>query len=201
MQSIRVGRRIRAWPTSSTRRVLPASPRVSSSHIKTSSLTSNQIMSDYFPVPRKCPAGTDHCRVVAALLSRLGVDARNLLPSGDPTARGVTEPGVVLATTSPLDAVACQQSSGILQRTQSRFRLGGAKNIRRTTWPGMISGTCWRSINGSERIHPATIARFIERFARFNLSETRHTTVLRTRGGNGVRGDFQGGTAAQYGAL
>ena len=124
------------------------------------------------PRPRKCPAGTDHYRVVAALLSRHGVDARNLLPSGEPTARGVTEPGVVLATTSPLDAVACQQSSGIFQRTQSRFRLGGAKNIRRTTWPGMISGMCWRSTTAANEYTPATIARFSERFARFNLSES-----------------------------
>ncbi len=112
---------------------------------RTSSVTSHQVMSDILPVPRKCPAGPDHYRVVAALLSRHGVDARNRLPSGDPAQRGVTEPRVVLATTGPLDAVACQQSPGIHQRTQSRFRLGGAKNIRRTTWPGMISGTCWRS--------------------------------------------------------
>ena len=40
-----------------------------------------------------------------------------------------------------------------------------------TTWPGSISGTCISILNGSERVQPATLQRFAERFARFNLQD------------------------------
>ena len=41
-----------------------------------------------------------------------------------------------------------------------------------TTWPGLIWATCWASSTAAERVHAATIGRFTERFARFNLPDT-----------------------------
>ena len=44
-----------------------------------------------------------------------------------------------------------------------------------TTWPGLISADVLHILSGSERVQPATLKRFAERFARFNL----HAKALR----------------------
>ena len=57
-----------------------------------------------------------------------------------------------------------------LRRTsRSNWRCDGR---RMTTWPGWIWAMCWSSSTEVERIHAATIRRFSERFARFNLPDT-----------------------------
>ena len=38
-----------------------------------------------------------------------------------------------------------------------------------TTWPGLTSAACRNILSGAERVQPATLQRFAERFARFNL--------------------------------
>ena len=40
-----------------------------------------------------------------------------------------------------------------------------------TTWPGLISANVLSILNGSERVQPATLRRFTERFASFNLQD------------------------------
>ena len=73
--------------------------------------------------------------------------------------------------------------------TEFRFRIGGAKDLRRGHGRARSRATCTSSVNGSERVHPATLKRFTERFARFNLPDTRDTAVLWDGGSNGVRDD------------
>ena len=62
---------------------------------------------------------------------------------------------------------------------------------------GIDLGGVLAIINGAERVHPATIKRFNERFARFNLKENGDTTVLRTRRGHLVCGGSQDGPAGE----
>ena len=52
-------------------------------------------------------------------------------------------------------------------------------------------------LSGSERVHPTTLKRFNERFARFNLPESCDPALVWARGSNGLRGDEQVGTTGQ----
>ena len=79
------------------------------------------------------------------------------------------EPGVVPAATSPVDAHAGQQSSCVLRRHRTSPSTWRHAKYRTTTWPGLISGGVSTILSGSERVQPATLQRFADRFARFNL--------------------------------
>ena len=50
-------------------------------------------------------------------------------------------------------------------------------------------------INGAERVQPATLQRFAERFARFNLRPEGVTALVWARGGHAVRGDPRMGSS------
>ena len=147
--------RIRAWPTSSTRRVRPASRPVSSSRIKTSSANFEQALSDYFRRFRKCPAGPDHVVSWLPFYHDMGLMLGIGVPLVRPTQRGVTEPDVVPATTGPLDAVACHKyPSHSLAHPIFAFDLA----VRRTSDDDMAGhdlGDVLAILNGSERIHAA----------------------------------------------
>ena len=54
---------------------------------------------------------------------------------------------------------------------------------------GLDLGDVLIILNGSERVHPATLRRFTERFARFNLRDSGDTALVWNGGSNGVRGD------------
>ena len=73
-----------------------------------------QIVSDFFPDPGNVPPAQTTIVSWLPFYHDMGLMLGICSPLVMPTQRGVTEPGVVLATTSPLDAVACQTSSGIL---------------------------------------------------------------------------------------
>ena len=84
----------------------------------------------------------------------------------------VDESGVVHAEAGPVDAIAGEQHPGRsrLRRTsRSNWRCAG----RRTrTWPGSIWATSSSCSTAAERVHDATLQRFYERFAKFNLPDT-----------------------------
>ena len=82
---------------------------------------------------------------------------------------------------------------------QSYPRLSRLHRISRSNWPcgrtsdddmaGLDLGDVVRTSSAAaERIHAATIKRFTERFARFNLARERLSTVVRARRGDRLRG-------------
>ena len=72
-----------------------------------------------------------------------------------------------------------------------------AKKTSDEDMAGLDLGDVLAIVSGSERIHPATLKRFTERFARFNLRDTVLRPVIWTRGSNGVRGDPRAGSTTE----
>lgn len=75
--------------------------------------------------------GSVNSRIVAAVLSRHGVDAGHHSPDDQSRHRGVDESHGILAAAGPLDAIISQTPRTDFQRTEFRFRIGGTQNIRR----------------------------------------------------------------------
>ena len=115
----------------------------------------------------RCSAG-HHIRVVAAVLSRHGFVFRHYLPGAGGTSRRAHEPGVIPAAAGPVDAIAGKQHSRVFGGPNFAFELA-ARKTSDDDMAGLDLGDVLGILNGSERVQPATLQRFTERFARFNL--------------------------------
>ena len=127
-----------------------------------------QVMSDYFGEYGKvAPPDTT---VVSWLpfFHDMGLIVGICLPilAGIPAV--LIESGVVLAAAGAMDAIAGNQRQSVLGGTEFRVRLGGPQDIgRRHGRAGPRRRL--HILNGSERVQPATLKHFTDRFARFNL--------------------------------
>ena len=84
--------------------------------------------------------------------------------------RGVDEPDGVPAAAGPVDAVLAAMAGCSRRRRTSRSNWPYDARPTRT-WPGSTSAMCSPSSAAAERVHAATIRRFTERFARFDLPD------------------------------
>ena len=118
---------------------------------------------------------------MAALLSRHGFDLRDLRTDHRRSASSVDESGGISAKARPMDSIASSVRRGLSAAPNFAFELA----VRRTTdhdMAGLDLSRVLTIISGSERVRAATLRRFHERFARFNLSETQsglHTVLPR----------------------
>ena len=72
-----------------------------------------------------------------------------------------------------------------------------ARKISDDDMAGLDLGDVHTILSGSERVQPATLKRFADRFARFNLHGTGDPALVWARGSNGVRGDQQSGSTTR----
>ena len=105
----------------------------------------------------------------------MGLMSGNHLAGAGGNSRCAHQPGVIPAATGAVDAIAGKQQSRIHRSAERRLSNWPREKHQMTTWPGLTSAACYTILNGAERVQPATLQRFAERFARFNL----HPKVLR----------------------
>ena len=84
--------------------------------------------------------------------------------------RSAHESGVVPAASGPVDAIAGNQFRAFSAAPNFAFELA-ARKTSDDDMAGLDLGAC-NHHQGSERVDPATLSRFDERFARFNLRDT-----------------------------
>ena len=84
----------------------------------------------------------------------------------------VYQPRGVPAATSPVDAIAGQSPTRVVGGAELRFRIGGRGRTSDDDMAGLDLGDVLCILSGSERVQPATVRRFTERFARFNLRDS-----------------------------
>ena len=139
------------------------------SRTKTFMVNVEQIMSSYYrDRGERCSAG-HHSRVVAAVLSRHGFDMWEL------SSRFWAD----FTACSPARRRSCSDRRGgcnCWQATVTHFRqhrtlLSNWRHAKTSDddMAGLDLGDVRNILNGAERVQPATLRRFAERFARFNL--------------------------------
>ena len=111
--------------------------------------------------------------------------------------RCADEPDRVPAATGPVDAVAGKQRSQHFRRLRISLSTWRHAKHQTTIWPGLIWGDVHSILNGSERVHPVTLKRFTERFARFNFARQGDPALIRTGRSNGVRRDPRSGSTTR----
>ena len=166
----------------------------------------DQIFSDYFEHRAKLPPADIKFVSWLPFFHDMGMVQGVFAPLLVPTAvpgETVGRPAVLISPVAFLQKparwmqllAANSPSIGLLRRTS---RSNWRRVVHRTTtWPGWIWAMCMGIISGSERIHAATIRRFTERFARFNLPADSVATVLWAGGGDTVCGLGAEGHAAE----
>ena len=119
----------------------------------------------------------------------MGLIVGIILPVLGGNSRCPHEPGGILAATGAVDAIAGQPTVACLR--QRRTWVSNWRRERRPTrtWPGLDLGAVHNILNGAERVQPATLRRFAERFAPLQPSPQGVGALVWARGGHGVRGD------------
>ena len=133
-----------------------------------------QIMADYFYESGKVASAGHHFCVVAAVLSRHGSDSGNLLAAADGIRGVLTSPVSFLQRPARWMQSLATNSHAWTAAPNFAFELA-ARKISDDDMAGLDLGNVHTMLNGSERVQPATLKRFAERFARFNL----HDSVIR----------------------
>ena len=164
--SMRPGMRIRTRRICSTPRGRPASPPVSLCH-RNVIANCEQLMSDYFedtqPVPTTAVSWLP-------FYHDMGLLQGIILPMFESRHRSLDEPGLFFATAGPVDATAGQTHRTSFQCPNFGFELA-ARRTSDDDMAGLDLGDVRAIISGGERPNPATLKRFADRFARFNLDE------------------------------
>ena len=137
----------------------------------TCSANFEQLMADYFPSLGGVAPPETTIVWLAALLPRHGPDARRHRAHPRRVPRRDHEPAGVPRRARPLDGMAGHQAHARTPPPRtSRSSWPSARRPTRTS-PGWTSAACLTIVTGSERVHPATLKRFVDRFAKFGFRE------------------------------
>ena len=137
---------------------------------------------------RSCPAG-HHRGVVAAVLSRHRFDTWELSSRSWGDSAPCSRARRRFCSDRP-GGCNCWRAT-VTHLRQRRTLLSNWRHAKHqtTTWPGLTSGACATSSMVPNAYNPATLQRFAERFARFNLHRQGVTALIWARGSHAVRGD------------
>ena len=93
--------------------------------------------------------------------------------------RASSSPRRIPAAAGPMDADAGDHYGCTISAAPNfALRACGAQDVRRRPGRARSRGTCTAILNGSERVQPATLKRFTDRFAPFNFDPQCDTAVV-----------------------